>query len=822
MNLENIIEKIRVTFSKDTYFDGLIFLLLSIIFILLDWRLFVYGSGNQLFIYGDLLTYLNNLYYLFENFDIRNIFGTFIGKNGMMGNYMMAVPGSSLFYPGIFLLLPVYKLFHLSAYGLYYITLFAHLIHFVVGAFFIYKIASRVFGTDKRLAFFGSLIYLGFGWNVTGFGVNLIGLIPPLLFVFLRYLQLSSRLYYLLFVGMLSMFLYSGAIVNFFFYFWFNGLIIFSLAIVWRIEHIIKWKTYREILWKFILLFVIAPFWSLAIYAVQLVSTYMVSSGTARSIASYDSIAFFGNRFSDLVGLVIPSFGMLYFGAQTNTQVLVEFATSRVIYIGIIPIIVIFLALYCLKNKVIASIAILTLVNFMLTFGGVTFLYDLTYFFPGNSLFRGHGKYITFVGVYIALLVPLVLHALHAEERGQEVFRKFRSYGIGLGFVMFVFALISIFASFLFALLQGGDSSMHNYYNIGLTFSSYFFRACLFLALSYISLKVFLERKSWPTYLFLVFVLLLDLSGNYKYQMLGSTRVEDLVSRTFFKCCQDKTVVNNIDHYSQIYIAPELSGVDSIGTYEAMPNTYLTTYQQFLLDKKGNPNTKFLLAAGISGIITDQELSLEDYSLASTVKVNEDNFKRLFLYNATSSTSLHNDWGSRRGAIGKSIRYYSLEGSKKIFFASRYHEVGDNDDVLSAMKSDDFDPRVPVVFNENNKKKLSSSTDRDLIWTGDIETVVDTPTNKKYKFVNTTDGFLFINIPYLNIWKARVNGVEVPIYRTNYAFSGIKMNGSDEKNIEFFVDLRMVKVGAFISVVAFVMLIGGVIRVYRHKSLGKC
>ncbi len=63
MNFENIIEKIRIIFSKNIYFDGIVFLLLSIIFILLDWRLFVYGSGNQLFIYGDLLTYLNNLYY---------------------------------------------------------------------------------------------------------------------------------------------------------------------------------------------------------------------------------------------------------------------------------------------------------------------------------------------------------------------------------------------------------------------------------------------------------------------------------------------------------------------------------------------------------------------------------------------------------------------------------------------------------------------------------------------------------------------------------------------------------------------------------------
>jgi hypothetical protein len=63
-----------------------------------------------------------------------------------------------------------------------------------------------------------------------------------------------------------------------------------------------------------------------------------------------------------------------------------------------------------------------------------------------------------------------------------------------------------------------------------------------------------------------------------------------------------------------------------------------------------------------------------------------------------------------------------------------------------------------------------------------------------------------------------VNGVEVPLYRTNYAFSGVKIDGSGEKDVEVFVDLSAVKYALAISIVAVIALIWSAVYVVRNRA----
>lgn len=791
--------------------EFIVFILFGFIFCLFNWRLFAFGSPNQLFLYGDNLSALNNLYYIFTHFNFYNIFSTFIGVNGMMGSYPMSEPQNSIFYLPITVIFVIYKLFNLNAVDLYYLLLFSHTLHFVVGTFFIYKICNRIFNLNKFLSFLGGLVYLGIGWNASSLGANtlsyMVGILPLSLFVFFIYLKHPNKLHYLIFVFILSFFLYAGGIVNFFFYLWLNFLLIFLLTYTFKLEFISKVADKRDLAVKFLTIFILAPLWSLAIYSVQLFSSYIVAGDIIHSSSTYDYLGFFASHLYDLIGLILPKFGLLYFGSIANPQLVLPFAAgASSMYVGLIPLIVIVIGIFSVKDKPIYLFLFLLLVNIILAFGAMFFLYDITFFLPGNDFFRGQYKYLAFAGIYISVLVPLILKNLELNKFNKETYKKVMRYVIWAGIFLFLLAVSSGVVTLGFSVLQRHDYPRFNgYYNFALTLDNYFFRTVFMLFLSFVGINFFVNFRNKIKYLLFIFILLLDISINYKYAMYYQTKISDLVSTNLFKCCQNKTVLNNIDKYSQVYMIPEVINVDPIFNYTAIPNRYLTEYNNNILDQSGNPNTNLLMAAGIDGILTTRVLPHNsNYNLVSSKSITLENYKKLFLYNANGD--IHNDWGSDPGVIGGKINYFKLKKNKRYYFTSNYMEMNNQKKIISYLKSKKENSYIPILFANNISNHLNILDNK--IYNIDIISIKNSSTSKMFRVDNNTNGVLFINIPYSKIWKASINGKTAQIYRTNYAFMGIKIEGNKNNNlVDIYVDTKMLYFFLYVSIISFLTLL---------------
>ena len=803
---------LRHILKKPFFLYSGVFFVLTFLFVIFNWRLFAFGSENQLFLYGDNLPVFNNLFYIFNNFNIRHPFDTFIGQNGMMGSYPMSEPQNSIFYLPILFSLLIYKLFHFGAIGLYYSLLIIHSLHFIVGSFFIYLICSKLLNLNQKLSFAGAVVYLGLGWNANSLGVGalsyMVGLIPVLFYVFLRYLKVPSAKDYILFVFVLSLFLYAGGVVNFFFYLWLNFLLIFMAIKLFNFKAFLICQDKKNCLKKGVLLFVVVPLWALVIYAVQLFSSYFVSHDVSHASSSYDYLGFFGSRFYDLIGLIFPKFGLLYFGMQSNPQFLTQFSGANVFYIGIIPLALLVTGIVMIKNKKITLLFLgLAFLNLILAFGGLFFFYDITYFFPGNNLFRGHYKYLALFSIYVSFIVPLVLNSIEEKKvkyiKAFAGIRRFFIWGIG---ILMILAILASFSAFGLGIFQRADNyiKLDEYYNLALTLASYFFRAVLIFVLSLIALYVFVKNKSWVKYLVLIIVILLDLSINYKYAMHYSTPIGDIIAKDFFQDIQGKTIVNSLEKYSQIYLIPEVIGTDPVYVYSAIPNKYLVKYNSFLIDKIGNPNTNLFLAGGINGLLTTRTLEDPAYKLVSSIEINKDNYKQLFIYNANGD--IHNDWGDNSALIGSKLNYYELTKAKKFYFSQNYMSINSEKDSADYLESGKLKPDNPIILtneaDETNTKEAASELSLEV----KVNVLENRPVYKKFQLNNQKDGLLVAGIPYSSIWEARVNGVEKKIYRSNYSFLGIKTPPGSL--VEIYVEKSRLNFFFFVSLFGFILLIG--------------
>lgn len=794
----------RLFLNKGWVRDLVAFIGLAALFVVLNWRLFAVGSESQLFLYGDNLVTYNNLFYLFSHFNPMDIFGMLIGQSGMLGGYPMSEPQNSIFYLPITALFLTFKIFHLGIIGLYYELLFLHFFHFVLGTFFIYKIAQRFLDLSRPYAFLAAIVYMGLGWNVAWFGTAtlsyMIGLLPMTFFAFLAYMKRGGAREYFLFVLSLGLVLYAGGIVNFFFYIFLNFLVLFLSFIIFRFKQFFPVASKSEILKKFFLIFLIAPFLSLLTYAVQLFQTYRISGDIFHSNPAYDYLAFFGTHFYDFIGLIVPRFALVGFGSVTNPTMVLEFSLANILYVGIIPLLVLLLGIVCLKSRTVYLFSFLLFINFLLSFGGAFFIYDVTYFFPGNNLFRGHYKYLILVGVYLAFLIPYILNRWD-EMASLDSYRKIMRGAAWLIGIFFFLGVIASFAAFALKFLQKITPDLVSQYTLALTFSSYFFRMILLIGLSLVTVHLFVKYRNTAALFLVTLVLLLDTSINYKYNAFSQTPIESLTADTFFECCQGKTVLNDIDRYSQLYFIPEILGVDPLFQYSAIPNQYLVEYHNRLAEDKGF-SIEMLAAAGVEGIITTKLLDDPRYTLEKTRTVNDKNYKDLYLYNADGN--IHNDWGERSSYAGNIVRYYSVKDPVRAYFTTVYKEKTSLENALEYIESRDFNRHIPTLLVEKKKEREEAEG-----YTSQVVFLEDTPTYKKIQLNNEiSEGVFFINIPYSTVWKAKVNDQQETVYNANGAFIGIKVNQKGAV-VEIYIDNRVSWGLLALSLVTFIGLCAG-------------
>lgn len=104
------------------------------------------------------------------------------------------------------------------------------------------------------------------------------------------------------------------------------------------------------------------------------------------------------------------------------------------------------------------------------------------------------------------------------------------------------------------------------------------------------------------------------------------------------------------------------------------------------------------------------------------------------------------------------------------YFAKEVRRVKNREEALSFMLSEEFKPpSVAVVEGELPSAVFSPTGAVRVRRRSSAELVLETD--------NANDGFLVLSLPFYSGWKGEVSGKKLPIYPTNYAFSGTVVPG---------------------------------------------
>lgn len=92
-----------------------------------------------------------------------------------------------------------------------------------------------------------------------------------------------------------------------------------------------------------------------------------------------------------------------------------------------------------------------------------------------------------------------------------------------------------------------------------------------------------------------------------------------------------------------------------------------------------------------------------------------------------------------------------------------------------------------------------------------------TPAEINIDLENSASGFLFLSNTYFPGWQALVNGVTAPVVNANYAFQAVPLN-EGLNSVKVFYSPLSFKVGALLSVVSFLVLVGTFYYERRKKN----
>ena len=730
------------------------------------WRLFAINSEAQLFLYGDNLQFVNAITHYIRDTSFTHPLAGFIGSNGMLGAYSFSDPQASFFYLPITALIFFGKVFHFDASAIYYSMLGIHTAHLLMGTFAIYLAAEKLLKLPRSLAWLSGVVYLGLGWNVAWMDAGslsfMIGWVPVVLYSFVRYIQRPTvrRLgwYLLAFI----LFLYAGGLINFFFYIWINAAALALGAYYTKSTWVEKYPSAKAFFTTVAIALIAVPVLALGVYLAQLVLTLAVSKDISHTAGTYDYLAFFSLKFSDLAGFIVPRFGLLGFGADANPQLIAN-DLGKEEYIGLLPLGIIALGAAYIREKKVVLLLALLLGNLVLAFGGMTALYHLAMLFPGNTMFRGHYKLLIVVGWYASLLVPLCLHWFSEHPLADTQLAKVRKGLTSAVWILLVGGMLSAGAIMAYSLLaKNGLANGADYLFLARTFSTYFFRTLIFVILSWYSLSFVLgqERKdfSQASLIALAAVLLLDTSSNYIYAQRYAMPIKEVANPVALESLKGKHVYLDIPGYTQAYLIPEVVGIDALTAYSPIPNAGLVQVgnQIAAATQDANLLVPLLQGAGVERFVTTSTKSFAGLELIESPSLTE-TYTSLYAYKANGS--IHDEWGEAQSLKNERLFIYRVPQT------------------------------LPQAVLSTNSRKVFQVAGGSMLTTA---------------------------IPFSSLWKATSDGTALTTEKVNTAFIGVQVPGTGLKEVVLSVDIGRLRKGIYGSIFFGLLSIAGL---YLYRRL---
>jgi hypothetical protein len=161
-----------------------------------------------------------------------------------------------------------------------------------------------------------------------------------------------------------------------------------------------------------------------------------------------------------------------------------------------------------------------------------------------------------------------------------------------------------------------------------------------------------------------------------------------------------------------------------------------------------------------------------------------------------------------------SLTIYRYKNSLSTFYTVNQAIVAQSDkEALDRILESDFDPYQTVILSKDkdpiNLPPPTKVTSQ--IQATPVQATYEKPDSIRLKLTRSEPSYLVINLTNYPGWKAKVNGLEKPVLRANYAFNAIEI-GKGESEVEFYYDPDSFKLGLIISLAS---LIFGLIIIVR-------
>jgi hypothetical protein len=485
----------------------------------------------------------------------------------------------------------------------------------------------------------------------------------------------------------------------------------------------------------------ILPVVALGLGAAQLIPSFEYMQLSTRAQISY-SMASGGFLFSDLLALVLPGL--------------------RVIYAGILPLILAILALVLKRRRETIFWGIVALLALLLSLGGKTFVYTFLYLFaPGFNLFQGQERALQVFSLAVAILAGYGT-AILDRPMARTVKHRYATICCLLRWAT-VGAVILAILAFWGTLLNPPESGQVN----DLLERSVLL--VILLALSTVALHLRLGRKliGWRLGLLLIPILVFDLFSLNLGRDLQRTRARDRFRPPpVVQFLQDQPVPFRVWHERQL---PGNFGVvwrlEDTGGISPLS---LERYQRFL---NALPNDRARSLLNVQYALTWEHV-LPDGQLVEEYSDPE-----------------------------QDAYFYRIDGAAPPAYVVYSAQTEANDAVaLQRLASPDFDPRQEVILAESPGLALPGGGN------ATVQILERLPSRLVLEVDTDADGILVLSEIDYPGWQATVDGRQTPILRANTVLRALPLQAGQHR-VEMVFRPWTVFVGLAISILTLLMVL---------------
>lgn len=280
-----------------------------------------------------------------------------------------------------------------------------------------------------------------------------------------------------------------------------------------------------------------------------------------------------------------------------------------------------------------------------------------------------------------------------------------------------------------------------------------------------------LRKYSHVIYTILILLTLFDLL-RFGFKFIPFTNKEYLFPQTkTISFLQDKTGIFRIMSADRRILPPNFATVYRLQSVDGYDPLFLKRYGE-LISASEREKPDISPPFGFNRIINPANFESKIVDLMGVKYI-------------LSLTDLKSEKLKKVYEEGQTKVYENLKSLPRIFFVEEVYSRNSKNGVIDLMFNENFDFSKKAVIEDINLKEVDLISKRSL---GEV-ILKDYKENKV--IINTKnkgEGFLIITDTFYPLWKAKIDGKETKIYRTDFNFRGIFIP-KGEHNIEFYESL---------------------------------